>query len=82
MKNVARFGQIMFVVGLIMAVAGLIVGFWLMFQDSDEWAIKFLIAVPTGFMLMFTGLATTVLLSPNDDSASLTEQRSLQDSED
>ncbi len=81
MKNVARFGQIVFIIGLIMAVVGLIVGFWLMFNDSDEWAIRFLIAVPTGFMLMFTGLATSVMFSPNDDAA-LNKQRSLPDSKD
>jgi len=82
MKNAALIGQILFIIGLIMSVVGLVVGFWLMFQDSDKWAIRFLIAVPTGFMIMFTGLATSVLLSPNDDSAELTEQRSLQDSDD
>ena len=81
MKKVALFGQILFFIGLIMAIVGLIVGFWLMFQDSDKWAVRFLIAVPTGFMFMFTGLATSVLLSPNDDSA-LSEQRSLKDSDD
>ncbi len=62
-----------------MALVGLVAGFWLMFEDIDDWAIRFLIAVPTGFMLMFTGLATSVLLSPNDDTA-LNEQRSLKDS--
>ena len=82
MKNAALIGQIMFIIGLIMSVVGLIAGFWLMFQGSDKWAIRFLVAVPTCFMIMFTGLATTVLLSPNNDSAELTEQRSLQDSDD
>ena len=82
MKNAALIGQTLFIIGLIMSVVGLVVGFWLMFQDSDEWAIRFLIAVPTGFMIMFTGLATSVLLSPNSDSAELTKQRSLQDSDD
>ena len=81
MKNVARFGQILFIIGLIFAVVGLVVGFWLMFQDNDKWALRFLIAVPTGFMLLFTGLATSVMFSPRDDE-SLDKRRALQDSDD
>jgi len=81
MKNVARFGQIMFIIGLIFSVVGLVIGFWFMFQDNDKWAVRFLIAVPIGFMLLFTGLATSVMFSPHDDS-SLDKRRSLQDFDD
>jgi len=78
MKTIARLGQIIFIIGLIMSIIGLIFGFWNMFQDNDVWAKRFLFAVPTGFMLLFTGLATAVMFSPHDDS-SLNEKRSLQD---
>ena len=81
MERVARIGQIIFIIGLILAVVGLIVGFWLMFQDNDKWALRFLIAVPIGFMFLFTGLATSVMFSSRDDTL-LNEQRSLQDSDD
>jgi hypothetical protein len=53
-----------------------------MFQgDNDKWAMRFLFAVPMGFAFMFTGLATSVMFSPRDDSA-LNEKRSLHDFDD
>ena len=82
MRNIALFGQILFIVGLIITIVGLIFGFWLMFQgDNDEWALRFLIAVPIGFMFLFTGLATSVMFSPRDD-LTLDKRRSLKDSDD
>ena len=81
MKNIARLGQIVFIIGLILAIVGLMFGFWLMFQGNDEWAIKLLFAVPVGFIFLFTGLATSVMFSPRDDTA-LNEKRSLQDFDD
>jgi uncharacterized membrane protein len=81
MKNIARLGQIVFIIGLILTVVGLLFGFWFMFQGNDEWATKLLFAVPVGFMFLFTGLATSVMFSPRDDSE-LNTRRSLQDSDD
>ena len=78
MKTLARIGQILFIIGLILAVVGLIVGFTFMFQGNDKWAMRFLMAVPTGFVFLFTGLATSVMFSPRDDS-DLNKKRSLQD---
>ena len=78
MKTLARIGQIVFIIGLILAVVGLILGFGFMFQGNDKWAMRFLMAVPTGFVFLFTGLATSVMFSPRDDS-DLNEKRSLQD---
>ena len=81
MKNVALLGQIVFIIGLIMAVVGFVLGFWFMYQGNDEWATKLLFIVPLGFMFLFTGLATSVMFSPRDDSV-LNESRSLQDLDD
>ena len=81
MKRVAKFGQILIFIGLVMAIAGLIFGFGLMFQGgNDIWATRLLVSVAIGFMIMFTGLATSVMFSPNDDNK-LNELRSLQDSD-
>ncbi len=81
MKKVAKFGQILFFIGLIVSIVGLIFGFGLMFQGgNDVWATRLLVSVAIGFMIMFTGLATSVIFSPNDDSK-LNELRSLQDSD-
>ena len=81
MKRVAKFGQILFFIGLVMAIVGLIFGFGLMFQGgNDIWATRLLVSVAIGFMIMFTGLATSVMFSPNDDNK-LNELKSLQDSD-
>ncbi len=65
-----------------MSVVGLIIGFWLLIvEENDKWALRFLFAVPAGFMLLFTGLATSVMFSSRDDSE-LDKRRSLQDSDD
>jgi len=81
MKNIARLGQIIFIIGLIISVVGFVLGFWFMFQDNDMWATRFLFSVPVGFMFLFTGLATSVMFSPRDETA-LNEKRSLQDLDD
>ncbi len=78
MKTIARLGQIVFIIGLILATIGLIFGFWHMFQGNDESAKTFLFLVPTGFMFLFTGLSTSVMFSPRDDTA-LNKKRSLHD---
>ena len=79
MKTLALIGKSIFIIGLILSIAGLILGFGLMiFGDNDKWALRFLMAVPTGFAFLFTGLATSVMFSPRDDS-DLNEKRSLQD---
>ena len=81
MKRVAKVGQILFFIGLVMAIVGLIFGFGLVFQGgNDIWATRLLVSVAIGFMIMFTGLATSVMFSPNDDNK-LNELRSLKDSD-
>jgi len=81
MKTIATIGQIVFIIGLIISVIGFVVGFWLLFHDNDLWAVRFLFSVGVGFMFMFTGLATSVMFSPRDESE-LNKQRSLQDTDD
>ncbi len=78
MKTFARIGKSIFIIGLVLTIAGLILGFGLLIFDEDKWALRFLMAVPIGFVFLFTGLATSVIFSPRDDS-DLNEKRSLQD---
>ncbi|MGB3916784.1 hypothetical protein J9253_10135 [Thiothrix litoralis] len=61
-----RFGNYMLIVGLIITIVGLIFGFGFMFADKDDLAEVFLMAVPLGFLVTFTGLSTTVLFSSRD----------------
>jgi hypothetical protein len=78
MKALARIGKSIFIIGLVLTVTGLILGFGFLILDNDKWALRFLMAVPTGFVFLFTGLATSVMFSPRNDS-DLNEKRSLQD---
>ena len=78
MKALARIGKSIFIIGLVLTVTGLIFGFGFLILDNDKWALRFLMAVPTGFVFLFTGLATSVMFSPRNDS-DLNKKRSLQD---
>jgi uncharacterized membrane protein len=61
----ALIGRVMLIVGLVITVVGLVLGFSFMFQgDNEYWAKIFLVSVPFGFLLMFTGLSTVVMFSP------------------
>ncbi|MBU0655509.1 MAG: hypothetical protein KJ914_10310 [Gammaproteobacteria bacterium] len=61
-----RIGRYSFIAGLVITIAGLVLGFGFMFADSDELAKMFLMAVPLGFLILFAGLSTIVLFSPRD----------------
>lgn len=60
-----RFGVVMLVAGGILTVLGLAVGFATMFAGKDELAKLFLGIVPLGFIVGFTGVATTLLFRPH-----------------
>ena len=62
-----RIGRYSMIAGLIITVVGLVLGFGFMFADSDELAKMFLMAVPLGFLILFAGLSTVVLFSPDSD---------------
>ena len=58
-------GRITLIVGLVITVVSLVLGFGLMFKGSyDEWAKFFFMAVPLGFVITFAGLSTVVLFAP------------------
>ena len=60
----AKVGRYLFIVGLLIAVVGLIAGFTLMFQSYDELAKLFLMIIPIGFIIGFAGLTATLITSP------------------
>ena len=64
----ARFGQYTLIVGLILTIISLILGFWFMFDHPDDWAKLFFMVVPVGFLLTFAGLSTVVLYSPRGNT--------------
>ena len=65
-----KFGLITLYLGLALGAIGLIGGFGLMFAGSETWAKPLIAMVPIGFLLMFTGVVTTLLHSPGDRTES------------
>ena len=60
-------GKIMLYVGLFISVVGLVFGFGIMFQDSnDELAKLFLMSIPFGFVIFFTGMSTVIMFTPRE----------------
>ena len=59
-------GRILLVVGLIITVVSLVLGFGFMFNDQDKLAQFFLMAIPFGFVILFTGVSTVVMF-PSDE---------------
>lgn len=47
--------------GVGLTALGLFVGFPLMFLDYDDLAMRFLTAVPFGFLFLFSGVVATLL---------------------
>ncbi|MBK1673471.1 hypothetical protein CKO35_09145 [Ectothiorhodospira shaposhnikovii] len=56
-----RIGKYSMVVGALLTLAGMIVGFDALFYGTDEIAKYFLSLVPLGVLVVFTGLVTVVL---------------------
>jgi len=64
-------GKIVLYLGLLITAVGLVFGFGIMFQgDNDELAKLFLMSIPFGFVVLFTGLATVVMFSPRESELS------------
>ena len=47
--------------GVLLTAVGLLVGFPLLFLEHDDLAMAFLMAVPWGFLFLFSGLVGTLL---------------------
>jgi len=57
---VQKLGRILVTVGLVATALSLIAGFWTMLTDRPE-AKFFLMLVPVGFLLLFTGVVMVVM---------------------
>ena len=64
-------GQIVFYIGLFLTITGLVGGFGLMFAGIEpSWAKFFFMTVPLGFLFVFAGLSTNVLLESRESDKS------------
>lgn len=59
-------GRVVFYIGLVLTLIGVLGGFVLMFADIQNWAQFCFMLSPVGFLLLFAGLSTTVLTEPRD----------------
>ncbi len=62
-----RLGRYAIYFGIVLSVAGLIVGFTAMFEDSDSAAVNWLGFVPIGFLIMLVGTVVSQLHNPDDE---------------
>jgi hypothetical protein len=65
--DVARIGGFAVLGGAAVTVVALIAGFFFLFTDQDTLAKPFLVLVPIGFLVTFTGLVTTVITEQRTD---------------
>ena len=61
-----RFGTIATVAGILLIIAGMLIGFGLLLSDKDDLALFFLGIIPLGFVLLLTGVTTTLLSKPDN----------------
>jgi len=66
---VQKLGRILVTVGLVATALSLIAGFWTMLTDRPE-AKFFLMLVPVGFLLLFTGVVMAVMTGESSDPQS------------
>ncbi len=64
--DMALLGRVLLYLGLIITAVSLVLGFGFMFNDQDQLAKFFLMAIPFGFVILFTGVSTIVMFSPRD----------------
>jgi hypothetical protein len=65
--DTARIGGFAILGGATVTVAALIAGFFFLLTDQDTLAKPFLMLVPIGFLVTFTGLVMTVITEQRTD---------------
>ena len=61
-------GRIAVLVGIVLTIAGLVIGFSNMFADEDQKAIEWLGLVPLGFVVMLAGTVASQLFGSKDNN--------------
>ena len=59
-------GKLAVIAGILLIVSGMVFGFTLLFNESENAIIWLGTIIPLGFIVLLTGMVTT-LLSQNDD---------------
>ena len=53
--------------GILLTVSGMVIGFTLLFNESENAIIWLGTIIPLGFIILFTGMVTTLLSERNDE---------------
>ena len=60
-------GKLAVIAGILLTVIGMIIGFTLLMNESENAIIWLGTVIPVGFILLFTGMVTTLLSESNDE---------------
>ncbi len=60
-------GKFTIYAGILLTVSGMVIGFTLLFNGSDNAIIWLGTIIPAGFIVLFTGMVTTLLSERNDE---------------
>ena len=60
-------GKYAVIAGILLTVIGMIIGFTLLIKESENAIIWLGTIIPIGFIVLFTGMVTTILSKDNDE---------------
>jgi len=60
-------GRFAVIAGILLTVSGMVIGFTLLFKESENAIIWLGSIIPLGFIVLFTGMVTTLLSKRNDE---------------
>ena len=62
-----KVGKLAVIAGILLTVFGMIIGFTLLMNESENAIIWLGTVIPVGFIVLFTGMVTTLLSERNDE---------------
>ena len=60
-------GRFAVIAGILLIVSGMVIGFTLLFNEGENAIIWLGTIIPLGFIVLLTGMVTTLLSERNDD---------------
>jgi uncharacterized membrane protein len=60
-------GRFVVIAGILLIVSGMVIGFTLLFKDGESAIIWLGTIIPLGFIVLLTGMVTTLLSERNDE---------------
>jgi len=60
-------GKLAVIAGILLTVSGMVIGFTLLFNENENAIIWLGTIIPAGFIVLFTGMVTTLLSDERND---------------